>query len=146
MKNQYSSRTENAKMPLIGRGLVARVVCWFFFAILLGVTIFRHEMWSDELQAFLIARDSHSLADLLNNLHYEGHPALWHLLLLIPSHISWNPAGMQVLNFLLALIEAWLILLSAKSSSSFACCSFSHSRFFIPMGLLHVVICWLFCF
>ena len=67
-------------------------------------------MWSDELQAFLIARDSHSLSELFHNLRYEGHPALWHLLLLIPSHISWNPVGMQILNYLLALTEAWLIL------------------------------------
>jgi hypothetical protein len=83
---------------------------WGFFALLLGLTISRHEMWSDEMQAFLIARDSNSLAALFHNLRYEGHPALWHLLLMIPAHISWNPAGMQILNYLLALIEAWLIL------------------------------------
>lgn len=83
---------------------------WAIFAVLLAFTISRHEMWSDELQAFLIARDSNSLAELFRNLRYEGHPALWYLLLLIPAHISWNPVGMQILNYLLALTEASLIL------------------------------------
>lgn len=97
-------------MTLSREGRISRVIAWLAYALLLGFTIFRHQMWSDELQAFLIARDSRSIAELFQNLRYEGHPALWHLLLLIPSHISWNPVGMQILNYLLALTEAWLIL------------------------------------
>jgi hypothetical protein len=80
------------------------------FALLLGLVTWRHEMFHDELQAWLIARDSPSLAALFRNLRYEGHPALWHLLLYIPAHISWNPVSMQVLNYLLALAQGWLIL------------------------------------
>ena len=80
------------------------------FALLLGIVSIRHEMFRDEMQAFLIARDSHSLGELFRNLRYEGHPALWHLLLFLPAHASWNPASMQVINYLFALAEAWLIL------------------------------------
>jgi len=67
-------------------------------------------MWGDELQAWLIARDSTSFFDLLHNLRYEGHPGLWHLLLYIPAHVSWNPVSMQVINFFIAVGAAWLIL------------------------------------
>lgn len=97
-------------MPVNRRGYAIILLAWLAFAVLLAFAIFRHRMWSDELQAFLIARDSNSLAELFRNLKHEGHPALWHLLLMIPSHISWNPLGMQILNYLLALAEAWLIL------------------------------------
>ena len=86
---------------------------WSFlglFAILLGIVSARHEMFRDEVQAFLIARDSHSIGELFRNLRYEGHPALWHLLLYIPAHLSWNPASMQAINYFLAVAEAWLIL------------------------------------
>ena len=38
--------------------------------------IWNHEPWEDELQALLIARDSHSLADWYWNFRYEGHSAL----------------------------------------------------------------------
>lgn len=80
------------------------------YSVSLAAVTWRHEMWRDELQAWLIARDSLSISDLFHNLHYEGHPALWYLLLYLPAHLSWNPVSMQVINFLLAVINAWLIL------------------------------------
>ncbi len=48
------------------------------FQVALIVT---HELWRDELQALMLAQHSTSLADLFANLHYEGHPALWYLIL-----------------------------------------------------------------
>ncbi|MCR5737130.1 MAG: hypothetical protein K6G64_05720 [Eubacterium sp.] len=38
-----------------------------------------HEPWADEAQAWLIARDNHTLTDLINAVRYEGTPALWHI-------------------------------------------------------------------
>jgi hypothetical protein len=90
---------------------------WSFFclyALLLALITTRRVLWSDEMQAWLIARDSHSLVDLFHNLRYEGHPALWYLLLYVPAHISWNPVSMQVINYLFAVTEAWLILSARK--------------------------------
>jgi hypothetical protein len=84
------------------------------FVLLLALVTLRHEMCNDELQAWLIARDSHSLGALFRNLRYEGHPALWYLVLYIPAHISWNPVSMQVINYLFAVAEAWLILSAHK--------------------------------
>lgn len=84
------------------------------FTTLLAVLTWRHEMWRDELQAWLIVRDSHSLSQLFHALHYEGHPALWYLLLWIPAHLSPNPLSMQVTNFLVSVTLAWFIV-SARS-------------------------------
>jgi hypothetical protein len=39
-----------------------------------------HEMWKDEWQAWLVARDM-SWAEMLGFLYYEGHPALWYVYL-----------------------------------------------------------------
>lgn len=39
-----------------------------------------HELWKDEWQAWLVARDM-SLSQLFGFLNYEGHPALWYLYL-----------------------------------------------------------------
>jgi len=71
-------------------------------------------MWRDELQAWLIVRDSHSAGQLLHALHYEGHPLLWYLILYIPAHVSWNPVWMQVINGLFALGTAWLLLFARR--------------------------------
>ncbi len=74
------------------------------------VTIFGHEIWFDEMQHWLIAKDSHSLSDLFHNLRYDGHPPLWHLLLYPLSRLTHNPQAMQVLHLLIATGMAYVFL------------------------------------
>ena len=65
-------------------------------------------MWRDELQAWLLARDSDWPWNIPHNIRYEGHPGLWHLILWIPSHLSSNPIWMQVIHGCIATACAWL--------------------------------------
>jgi hypothetical protein len=58
----------------------------------------RHEMWRDELQAWLLARDAVSLRDLFHQLRYEGHPALWYLILRPVTAFSRDPGWIQWLS------------------------------------------------
>jgi hypothetical protein len=67
-------------------------------------------MYLDEAQAWLIARGSANLLELLHHLRYEGHPAMWYLLIYFPSHLSSNMAWMQGINYVLSLGMAWLVL------------------------------------
>jgi hypothetical protein len=92
--------------------LVALVFLTLFGAVL-AVLLARHEMWRDELQAWLLARDSGSPLDLWRNTRYEGHPLLWHLLLYPLSHVFSSPVAMQALHWLLATGAAALVLLRA---------------------------------
>ena len=73
-----------------------------FFFIASSIGIINHEMWRDELQAWLIARDSTSIVDLFRNLRYEGHPALWHLGLYFLNKFTPNPIAMQLYHLLIA--------------------------------------------
>jgi hypothetical protein len=59
-------------------------------------------MWRDEMQAWLLVRDSATLADLLHNLKYEGHPALWHICLMLLRYVSHSPVAMQFLHVAIA--------------------------------------------
>ena len=68
-----------------------------------------HEMWRDEMQAWLLARDSATPLQLLYNMRYEGHPCLWHLLLWPLGRLSTNPVSMQVLHVALAGTSAFLV-------------------------------------
>ncbi len=72
------------------------------FAVGIGVMMTRHEMWRDEIQAWLLARDSATPWALLHNMRYEGHPGLWHLLLWVPARFTANPAAMQAVHAALA--------------------------------------------
>ncbi len=53
----------------------------FVYALVVALTVPRHEPWADEAQSWLLARDA-STAQLWGHLlHYEGTPGLWQTLL-----------------------------------------------------------------
>ncbi|AFY78132.1 hypothetical protein Ple7327_2878 [Pleurocapsa sp. PCC 7327] len=72
----------------------------FFFFGLVG--ILNHAMWRDELNVWLITRDSISLVELFQNIKYEGHPSLWYICLYIISQFTDNPVAMQIFHLLIA--------------------------------------------
>lgn len=75
-----------------------------------AVVLIRHEMWRDELQAWSLARESTSIADLLSTMSYEGHPPLWHVLLFGLSRLSDDPRTMQALHLLVAVSAVAVVL------------------------------------
>lgn len=72
------------------------------FLCLALIGLVHHEMWRDELHAWMIARDSASLPELFSNLRYEGHPALWHVCLFFLSRFTRNPLFMQLFHLAIA--------------------------------------------
>ena len=80
------------------------------YMALIGYAGVHHAMWRDEAQAWLIARDADGIAGLFDNLRYEGHPALWHLLLFGLNRISDDPNLMLALNFVLMSVATALVL------------------------------------
>ncbi|MXV75935.1 hypothetical protein F4Z99_16880 [Candidatus Poribacteria bacterium] len=73
-------------------------------------TASHHEMWRDEIQAWLLARDSTSIFNLFANLKYEGHPGLWHLCLMPLSRITHSPVMMQMLHLLITGVTVYLFV------------------------------------
>lgn len=69
-----------------------------------------HALWRDEIQAWLIARDSPDLPALLHNLRYEGHPALWHLAIWPFARLGRDPALMQIPNLVFSIAAVALVL------------------------------------
>ncbi len=80
------------------------------FALLLAVAMPAHEMWRDEIQAWLLARDAPTWWGVLRTIRYEGHPGLWHLLLWPVAQWSWNPAWMQAVHALVASAAVWVLV------------------------------------
>lgn len=69
-----------------------------------------HAPWSDEAQAWLIARDSSLWQILAHRLHYEGAPPLWHLLLHLfyLAHGTYAGIGWFGALFAVAGMAVWL--------------------------------------
>lgn len=72
----------------------------FFVIALIGVLT--HEMWRDEHQAWMVARDASSLSGLLDNMNYEGNPALWHFFLFLITRVTHDPVFMQAFHLIIA--------------------------------------------
>lgn len=79
------------------------------YALLVGIGLVFHEMWRDELQAWTIATASDSLSSLYVNSRFEGHTALWFVLLLAASRVSRAPEMMQLVHGLVATASIFLI-------------------------------------
>lgn len=98
-------------------GLLANTGAWVLALIGLAVLqlalIFHHQPWLDEWQALQIAIQSPTLADLLENLRYEGHPPLWYLLL--------RAGGVVLDPFMVLPTVAAVLALSSQATIAFAC-------------------------
>lgn len=61
-----------------------KIICGLIWCVFVALSLYiapYHEVWADEVQAFLIARDA-SVADIISAVpHQEGQPSLWHLVL-----------------------------------------------------------------
>ncbi|MEP0779822.1 hypothetical protein NDI39_19630 [Microcoleus sp. ZQ-A2] len=67
-------------------------------------------MWRDELNPWLIARDSNSLVELFQNIKYEGHPGLWYICLYLLNQFTHNPIAMQIIHLILATSFIYIFL------------------------------------
>jgi hypothetical protein len=78
------------------------------YLLLAGAITARHEIWRDEAQAFLIAKDSSTIPDLLSRVKNDVHPPFWHLLLFLVTRLTSSPWGMQALHLLIASAVVYL--------------------------------------
>jgi hypothetical protein len=72
------------------------------FAVITLIGILNHAMWRDEVNGWLIARDSVSWTNFLHNINYEGHPILWYICLWVLNQLTPNPLAMQIFHWLIA--------------------------------------------
>lgn len=85
------------------------VFCFYVIAMVF-IACF-HEPWYDEAEAWQMARGA-SFSDLFFYIpHYEGHPALWYLLLAIPAKLGVPyELGLKSIACGVAFVYGWLLL------------------------------------
>ncbi|MBW8051156.1 MAG: hypothetical protein FVQ77_12615 [Cytophagales bacterium] len=95
-------------MRLNERYIYLLIIAIFFISGLIG--IMNHELWRDELEIWLIAKESSSIPDLISNMYTETHPALWYILNFFITIFTDNPFYMQLLNLLLGTTAVYIII------------------------------------
>lgn len=83
----------------------------YFTVSLVG--ILHHELWLDESQHWLLARDSSSLVDLFQKTRNEGHPIMWNVLLFFITRFTLNPFWMQFLHIIISTTTVFVFLKKA---------------------------------
>lgn len=92
-----SIETKPKKAPKITKSDIRfYLLLLIIFGILAVIAIIHHEMWRDELEAWLIASNSSSVVSLLDNIEYTGHPGLWYLCLYIINKFWQHPWAIRV--------------------------------------------------
>ena len=89
------------------------IVLIITFAIITFIGILNHSMWRDELNGWLIARDSSSFFDFFESVKYEGHPLLWYFLLWFLNKFTANPIIMQVVHWLISVATLSIFIIYA---------------------------------
>jgi hypothetical protein len=77
---------EFLRSPLIGgeatqRDRRFRLLIFIAWLALVAWLLSTHVFWRDEVRAFSLALSGSNLVEMLRNVHGEGHPALWYLIL-----------------------------------------------------------------
>jgi hypothetical protein len=110
---------------------------WLFITLVIACylslvlpTALNHEMWRDEVQAWLIVRDSSSVTELYSHLRYEGHPGLWYLSLMLLQRLNLPLEAMQVWHACIGLAIAFIIVRHAPFSRI--------QRALLPLGYFFV--------
>lgn len=63
-----------------------------------------HSQWRDEMNVWLVVRDSPTFAALIENIHYDrAHPGLWHLIVAALQRLFQQPMAMQLFHWLLGI-------------------------------------------
>lgn len=86
-----------------------------YFAVSL-IGILHHELWLDEAQHWLLARDSNSVSELVQNTRIEGHPLLWSFMLYGLTRFTSDPFWMQFLHIFISTTAVFVFLKKASFS------------------------------
>lgn len=96
-------------------------LCWFIFilySILNLILMLKHEPWRDEIHAWLMAKEL-SIPELIVASRFDGHPILWHLLLMPFAKLGFPVITLNIIGYIIVLISAWIFLFKTNLSLFF---------------------------
>ncbi len=93
-----------------------KIIYWIIFvlyAIINFILTILHEPWRDEIHAWLMAKEL-SIVDLFFESRFDGHPILWHLLLMPFAKLNFPIITLNMISYIILLIATWLFLFKTK--------------------------------
>lgn len=84
-------------------------ILFAFYLIFNGILLARHELWRDEANVWLFARDASPL-QLLAEIKYQGHPCLWYFIVMPFAKLGFEFFTISVLSFLVMAVAAGIFV------------------------------------
>lgn len=98
-----------------------KIIIFLLYIILIIVISCFHENWRDEVQSYLLCRDMNFL-ELFKNVHYEGHPFFYYLLLYPFVKMGFGIKIVNVLSLVYMIISSYLIIFKSKIKTIYKIC------------------------
>lgn len=89
-----------------------KLIIFVLYLIFNGILLYRHEMWRDEINVWLMGRDL-SVIELFREIKYQGHPCLWYLLIMPFAKLGFPCRIMGIISFTVMSLTAALYLWKA---------------------------------
>lgn len=83
------------------------------YAVTNLILVLLHEPWRDEIHAWLMAKEL-SVIDLFLESRFDGHPILWHLLLMPFAKLNFPIITLNLISYLILLISTWVFLFKTE--------------------------------
>lgn len=88
------------------------MIVFIGYLVFNGILLSHHEMWRDEANVWLMARELSPLA-LLKEIKYQGHPCLWYLLLMPFAKAGLPFRSISFVSYIVMAVTAGLFLYKA---------------------------------
>ena len=101
-------------MKLLSRKNSYLWIVFAIYAIITGALSWRHTMWRDELQLWLVASKSSTFGELLKNISTENRPMGYFIFCWIVSRFTSNPEWLKLTNWLISVFMSYIVLFELK--------------------------------
>lgn len=90
-----------------------KIILFGIYIIINLVLMLKHEMWRDEVRPWVMAKNL-SLIDLFKVSKFDGHPVMWHLILMPFAKLGFPVITIQIIHFIFAVITAFIFYFKIK--------------------------------
>lgn len=106
------------KLRLSKKEKIIYIFIFAIYAIINLILVLKHEPWRDEIHAWLMSK-TYSISELFIESRFDGHPILWHLILMPFAKLNFPIITLNIINYIIVLLSAYLLLFKSRLSLLF---------------------------
>lgn len=102
----------------INKETIIKIIIFVLYTILNFVLLLKHEPWRDEIHAWLMSK-VYSIPELFVASRFDGHPILWHLLLMPFAKLDFPIITLNIISYVFVTISAYIFIFKSNNFSIF---------------------------